>query len=194
MRTAGAHYDPSLLPVPSVFFNEQLTKIGRPNHKGWASADCPFHESSGHASLRVNLENGAWHCFGCDAHGDLIKFVRLRYRMSFAEACKYLGAWTEGVNPVVLRELKHRRQHVQQEWKEHIEHERRLRVFATDRLRRLEKLWDDVTGNFRDEDIYYDFLNDLLAEIREAEGEHARWVDRTRNAYGFSAGTGSRQS
>ncbi len=37
---------------------------------------CPFHEDV-NPSLKVNLQNGTWFCFGCNMSGDALKFVIL---------------------------------------------------------------------------------------------------------------------
>jgi DNA primase len=44
----------------------------------------------------VNVNSGAFHCFGCDTSGgDVIDFVRLRDGLTFKEACQRLGAWQD---------------------------------------------------------------------------------------------------
>ena len=52
---------------------------------------CPFHEDK-NPSLHVNLKGRTWlwNCFGCDAGGDLIKFVMKRKGMNFTEAVEDL--------------------------------------------------------------------------------------------------------
>ena len=52
---------------------------------------CPFHEDK-NPSLHVNLKGRTWlwNCFGCDAGGDLIKFVMKRRGMNFTEAARDL--------------------------------------------------------------------------------------------------------
>src|SRR5437016_3498830 len=50
---------------------------------------CPFHEERS-ASLAVSPERGLFHCFGCDAGGDVIGFVMRFDRVSFPEAVRVL--------------------------------------------------------------------------------------------------------
>jgi DNA primase len=64
----------------------------------------------------VNLASGAFHGFGCDAHGgDLIAFVRLRDRLSFKDAAQRLGAWDEVPLPETVRRLEAQRQEQQRQ-------------------------------------------------------------------------------
>jgi DNA primase len=52
---------------------------------------CPFHaEKSG--SFSVNPELGLWYCFGCQAKGDVITFVRETQHLDFAPAVESLAA------------------------------------------------------------------------------------------------------
>ncbi len=50
---------------------------------------CPFHEERT-PSFRINDAKGVYHCFGCDASGDIIDFVRAAERLSFIEAVRWL--------------------------------------------------------------------------------------------------------
>ena len=58
----------------------------------WRKALCCFHDDH-HPSLSVNVETGGFHCFACDARGDLVAFQMRRYDMDFRSACKALGTW-----------------------------------------------------------------------------------------------------
>lgn len=40
---------------------------------------CPFHEDV-NPSLKINLQDGSWYCFGCGLSGDALKFVMLTER------------------------------------------------------------------------------------------------------------------
>ncbi len=52
--------------------------------------NCPFHhEKTG--SFCVNQQEGYYHCFGCGASGDLIRFVMEIESISFYDAVKYLA-------------------------------------------------------------------------------------------------------
>ncbi|HTW98598.1 MAG TPA: CHC2 zinc finger domain-containing protein, partial [Acidimicrobiales bacterium] len=51
---------------------------------------CPFHsEKSG--SFSVNAEEGLYYCFGCQARGDAITFVRETEHCGFVEAVEQLA-------------------------------------------------------------------------------------------------------
>lgn len=51
---------------------------------------CPFHNEKT-PSFTVNEEKGFYHCFGCGAHGDVIRFLTDAEKMSFMEAVEYLA-------------------------------------------------------------------------------------------------------
>jgi DNA primase len=51
---------------------------------------CPFH-SERSPSFSVNAEEGLYYCFGCQAHGDAITFVRETEGLDFADAVERLA-------------------------------------------------------------------------------------------------------
>jgi DNA primase len=51
---------------------------------------CPFHQERT-PSFSVNAEEGLYHCFGCQASGDAISFVRETEHVDFAEAVQRLA-------------------------------------------------------------------------------------------------------
>lgn len=62
-------------------------------------APCPLHKDDT-SSLKV-YPNGSFFCFGCQKGGDLIKFVRERYGLSFREALEYLNSnYTLGIDSI----------------------------------------------------------------------------------------------
>jgi DNA primase len=63
----------------------RLTRAGRE----W-KACCPFHNEKT-PSFYVNEEKQFYHCFGCGAHGDVIKFVAETEHLSFPEAVERLA-------------------------------------------------------------------------------------------------------
>ncbi len=52
---------------------------------------CPFHKEKT-PSFSVSDEKGFYHCFGCGAHGDIIKFIMETEGLTFLEAVKILAA------------------------------------------------------------------------------------------------------
>lgn len=64
----------------------QLKKAGR-NWKGL----CPFHGEKT-ASFNVSPDKGFFHCFGCQKHGDVFRFIMELEGKSFVEAVEQLGA------------------------------------------------------------------------------------------------------
>ncbi|MDA1266359.1 MAG: DNA primase, partial [Planctomycetota bacterium] len=51
---------------------------------------CPFHNEKT-PSFTVSAARSTYHCFGCDAHGDAIKFVQQTRNLGFVETLRYLG-------------------------------------------------------------------------------------------------------
>jgi DNA primase len=51
---------------------------------------CPFHAEKT-PSFSINPQEGLWYCFGCQAKGDVITFVREIEHLEFAEAVEYLA-------------------------------------------------------------------------------------------------------
>ena len=64
----------------------RLTKAGRE-----FKACCPFHSEKS-PSFTVNDEKGFYHCFGCGAHGDAIRWMTDQRGMGFMDAVKELAA------------------------------------------------------------------------------------------------------
>src|SRR4029453_17214787 len=62
-----------------------LKKSGA-NYKGL----CPFH-SEKTPSFTVNRDKGFFHCHGCKAGGDVIKFLELHEKLGFQDAVKLLA-------------------------------------------------------------------------------------------------------
>jgi DNA primase len=62
-----------------------LKKSGA-NYKGL----CPFHNEKT-PSFNVNRDKGFFHCYGCSAGGDVIKFLELHDKIGFVDAVKQLA-------------------------------------------------------------------------------------------------------
>src|SRR5579864_3877076 len=52
---------------------------------------CPFH-SEKTPSFSLNAEKQVWHCYGCNAGGDLITFVKRYENVEFPDALRMLAA------------------------------------------------------------------------------------------------------
>lgn len=63
----------------------KLTRAGRE----WKGC-CPFHNEKT-PSFYVNEEKGFYHCFGCGAHGDAIRFLMEQDGLAFIDAVKLLA-------------------------------------------------------------------------------------------------------
>jgi DNA primase len=74
------------LPLGAVVGRRvQLRRVGR-DLKGL----CPFH-SEKTASFHVREDKGFYHCFGCGAHGDVIRFVMNTENLGFIDAVEKLA-------------------------------------------------------------------------------------------------------
>ena len=84
-------FDLTKIPSPAEYFTSLDYQFK--GNGTWRKTICPFHEDS-RPSLVVNMDKGAFKCFACGAKGgDVIAFHQLLHTMSFADACKDLGAW-----------------------------------------------------------------------------------------------------
>src|SRR5256714_1041436 len=72
--------------VEIIGLRVQLKKAGR-EYK----ACCPFHNEKT-ASFWVSPEKQFYHCFGCGAHGTVVRFLMEHDRMAFPEAVEELAA------------------------------------------------------------------------------------------------------
>ncbi|OYU15637.1 MAG: DNA primase [Alphaproteobacteria bacterium PA4] len=71
---------------PVVGRRVKLTRAGRE----WKGC-CPFHNEKT-PSFYVNDDKGFYHCFGCGAHGDVIRFLTDQEGLGFIDAVKQLAA------------------------------------------------------------------------------------------------------
>ena len=69
-----------------IMRTDKLQRAGRE----W-KACCPFHHEKT-PSFTVNDEKGFYHCFGCGAHGDVIRWMTDQRGMPFMDAVKELAA------------------------------------------------------------------------------------------------------
>lgn len=72
---------------------------------------CPFHQEKT-PSFTVSDNKGFYHCFGCGAHGDIVKFVMETRSLSFYEAVKELAAEAGLALPQLTREEKEKQKKI----------------------------------------------------------------------------------
>jgi hypothetical protein len=134
----SSYFRPELLPPAQASYERELGSLGRPNSRGWSLTRCPFHRSKSGKSFSVNVQTGAFHCFGCDSRGgDLIDFLRKRHGYDFKTAAKILGAWREDLT------CEERRQFEDRTAKVRYEREQAAKGIETERTQRLE-LRDEI--------------------------------------------------
>ncbi|MCL4673999.1 MAG: DNA primase [Sphingomonadaceae bacterium] len=68
---------------------QRTVKLQRAGHE-W-KACCPFHNEKS-PSFTVNDQKGFYHCFGCGAHGDVIRWMTDQQGLPFMDAVKELAA------------------------------------------------------------------------------------------------------
>src|SRR5215471_5374099 len=128
MRTSlSRRFDRAALPSSRFFYERELGELRRPSH-GWAvpKGGCPFHQSKSKTSFRVNLDTGGFNCFGCGAKGgDVLAFLRQRYRLGFKAAAQQLGAWRDQP-PVPGAITESERQRTELAERKHRERQRRI--------------------------------------------------------------------
>jgi DNA primase len=67
----------------------RTTRLTKAGHE--FKACCPFHNEKS-PSFTVNDSKGFFHCFGCGAHGDVIRWMTDQRGLSFMDAVKELAA------------------------------------------------------------------------------------------------------
>ncbi|HPJ68342.1 MAG TPA: AAA family ATPase [Desulfobacteraceae bacterium] len=72
------------------FYSSHLDDLGEPNDQGECQARCPFHLDNS-PSLSVNTKTGLFHCFGCDAKGDIFSFYQKKNKIDFRTAVESLA-------------------------------------------------------------------------------------------------------
>ena len=162
-----------LLPPALTFYQRELGELTRPDRRGWArpKTGCPFHSSESKKSFYVHIDGG-FYCFGCDAKGgDVLAFTRLRYKLSFIDAAKELGAWRQVTE--VDRQAIHKRENEREQ--KHAEEltrlaaERSERIGARDHLHAVEALYREAI-----QEHDWTLLSGLLPRVREAEEVYCR--------------------
>ena len=58
--------------------------------RGQVSVLCPFHDDR-HPSLSVNMERKVFHCFACQAKGDILDFVAMIEKVSLPDAARIVA-------------------------------------------------------------------------------------------------------
>lgn len=96
-RRGGPRYDGRPSDVEAIkrgadLVNEIVNRIGppdrvSPNSYWWR---CPLHGEDT-PSFEVTPRLGLWHCFGCSAGGDVIRWVELIERVDFSDALRMLS-------------------------------------------------------------------------------------------------------
>lgn len=88
MGLPPAFLDELRFRVPLTQVVGRKVKLTRAGHE-WKGC-CPFHNEKT-PSFYINEDKGFYHCFGCAAHGDVIRFLTEHEGLSFIEAVKQLA-------------------------------------------------------------------------------------------------------
>ena len=79
----------ALLPDPSSYYSNEFPQLNIKPSCDWQRVICCFHNET-KPSLGVNIVNGGFHCFSCQAKGgDVFDFHRLRYQLSFKDTLTF---------------------------------------------------------------------------------------------------------
>ena len=169
---ATSNFDRALLPPAHSFYERELGRLTRPS-RGWARANCPFHQSKSHTSLSINLDSGGFFCHGCGVKGgDVVAFVRLRNRCSFNMACETLGIRRGSITPAERVEITRRQQDreaQQQREAERKEVERHERLRLREHLHAVDTLYREAI-----QEHDWQLMSELLPRLREVEAAYCR--------------------
>lgn len=162
-----SHFDRTLLPPARTFYEQELGQLSRPSRAGWAKVRCVFHSGKS-PSLNVNIDSGAFHCFGCEVSGgDVLDFTRLLHGVTFLEAARMLDCFRDDFSPRQVSRLKRKRERQKRERIEKIEAERRERVDAAADLRAADVLYCEAMAEHNIE-----LMADLLPRVRQLEARY----------------------
>lgn len=75
---------------------------------------CPFHNEKT-ASFSVNADLNLYHCFGCKAGGDVLRFVMEMERLSYMEAVKFLAERAHMTMPEIQEDPDYEKKRSQRE-------------------------------------------------------------------------------
>ncbi|NQT56104.1 MAG: hypothetical protein HQ551_07735, partial [Desulfobacteraceae bacterium] len=67
------------------FYRGEIKNLGKQNGDGWCLGLCPLHNDKD-PSLSVNIQTGAFTCFGCKERGDIFSFYQKKYGCDFKES------------------------------------------------------------------------------------------------------------
>jgi hypothetical protein len=97
-RESQAQNIKKALNIPAFYRSELGADIPAPGGDGWSNEIiCPFHDETA-GSFGVNLNNGRFKCFGCNASGDVFDFYQKKHGVGFHESLEALTAFA-GVHP-----------------------------------------------------------------------------------------------
>lgn len=78
---------------------------------GWQQCKCPLHPDGDSPSFSIKGDGEMYHCYGCPPetyHGDVIQFVMHYKKMTFQEACEFLGGGAD-ISPAELLQAHRQR-------------------------------------------------------------------------------------
>ncbi len=110
---------------------------------------CPFH-SEKTPSFYVNEEKGRYHCFGCQASGDVIDFVMRTEGLSFPETTRALGIASQRRVKPALTVARKRAAELASKWVN--EQRAKLNVLIAERYEQRD-LADEI-GDFQQAEMF----------------------------------------
>ena len=174
MPMSPFRFDPSALPPARSFYEKELGRLRRRLADGRGQtvlsmrAKAEFHSS-------VNLESGGFYYFGCETKGgDVVDFLRLRYKLDFKAAAQELGAWRGSITPAESNALRSQHQErarlrarLRADEAAQAESARRERIEARDHLHAVQTLYEEAIAE-------HDWLSmsELLPRVRQAEEQY----------------------
>jgi len=92
-----------LLPSPRHFYEHELGRLSRPS-RGYVRCACPLQRGRNKTAFSINLNTGHFHCFSCQADGDMVDFYMAYHGCDFNTAKVALGACEEStINAAAAR-------------------------------------------------------------------------------------------
>lgn len=138
--------------------------LPQPNRAGFIC--CPFHKGDREPSMKIYPKD--FHCFACQANGDIFTFVMLMDGLSFKEAFKELGGENDNSFSTRLKIYQaQKKREMQRKTEEKLKRKRELTGLLMDvyrkwlnRLEPLSDAWADTYNELQYQEYLWEELND----------------------------------
>lgn len=130
---------------------------------------CPFHQEK---TPSCSIKRDYFKCFGCEAKGDIFKFVMLMENCDFNEAFQKLGGTHEEMNDSALSRIVQRKKRIQT--KRNVKE-----LLTSEYIEKCEKLrsYEEIIEKFKSIAMYAGDFSEIEPELLEQYADAVKNVD-----------------